>query len=109
MPMLRSTMRMVDHADIPARVERLRGWANQDMKRRLLARSGHRCECEECQAGIPMKLTWETCEVDHIVALFEGGTNHITNLRILHVDCHAKVTGEQRPRMAGRTWADKVE
>lgn len=33
-----------------------------------------------------------TSQVDHIVPLFDGGSNDMTNLEILCVDCHSKKT-----------------
>lgn len=78
-------------------------------KRRLLARSGSLCECPLCQAGHPLKLTWATSEVDHTIPLFEGGTNAFTNLRVLHVECHARITREQQARIANHTWTDRME
>lgn len=108
--MLRSGLPMLNHKGVEgAPVERLRGDAHQRAKKRLLARSGARCECPECQAGFPLKLTWSTCEMDHVVPLFEGGSNDFSNLRILHIDCHKRITAGQQEAMRGRTWADKVE
>lgn len=110
MPMLRTSMRMIDHGRADSlNVVRLRGEALMAMRKRIFARCGQRCECEMCQATIPLKLTWNTFELDHIVALFEGGTNQMSNLRALHIDCHKRVTQEQQSRIAGRTWADAVK
>lgn len=43
---------------------------------------------------------YEYYEVDHIVAVAEGGTDHPDNLRLLCSDCHKQVTREQRARWA---------
>ncbi|KWT73968.1 MULTISPECIES: HNH endonuclease signature motif containing protein [unclassified Variovorax] len=80
----------------PAQVEqRIRGKALQYLRRRVLERDGYLCQCPLCQAGQPLKLTSATAEVDHIVPLYQGGTNQMTNLRALHIDCHARITAEQ--------------
>lgn len=110
LPMLRSGMAMLKHTDAHgAPVERLRGSSLDAVRKRLLARSGSLCECPMCAAGYPLKLTWKTSEVDHIVPLFDGGTNAFSNLRILHKDCHKAITLGQQEAMRGRTWADKVD
>ena len=46
--------------------------------------------CRTCRDSLQL-----TCQVDHIVPLAEGGSNHFDNLQILCVACHArKTTGE---------------
>lgn len=92
----RSGLRLLEHQAPEQVVDRLRGEGLRLMRKRLLARCGALCECEQCQAGYPMKLTWATFEADHILPLHLGGTNSISNFRALHVDCHARVTAEQR-------------
>lgn len=39
-------------------------------------------------------------EVDHIIAVKDGGTDDPSNLRLLCVPCHARVTADQRARWA---------
>jgi 5-methylcytosine-specific restriction protein A len=53
-------------------------------------RSGGRCElCKvECQPG-----DWQC---DHVVPLSKGGTNDLSNLRILCTSCHQRVTRASR-------------
>lgn len=82
------------------------------IRRRVLARSGQRCECDECSAsGYPLALTWDTFEADHITPLYLGGTNALSNFRALHIDCHARITAAQAAAraQAQRTWTDRVE
>ena len=47
-------------------------------------------KCKDCQRILP---AW--FEVDHIVRLQNGGTNHVTNLRALCRDCHGKKTATE--------------
>jgi hypothetical protein len=44
-------------------------------------------KCSECQNSLP---AW--FEVDHMVRLDQGGSNHVSNLRALCRDCHGKKT-----------------
>lgn len=54
-------------------------------KRLVAARAGWRCQmCGE--------MLDATFHVDHIVPLFEGGTNDVDNLQCLDVKCHARKT-----------------
>lgn len=41
-------------------------------------------------------------EVDHIVPVADGGTDHVDNLRTLCTDCHRGVTAEFMARLADR-------
>ena len=111
MPGLRHAMPMLQHRAPEQIVERLRGGALVRLRQRLMARSGGLCECPECQAGYPLKLTLATMEADHIVALHLGGTNAFANYRALHVECHARITAQQAMERAGRTrsWSHELE
>lgn len=71
-------------------------------------RDGHRC----VQCGVAGKYNnwpWRTdkplpkLEVDHIVAVKDGGSHHPDNLRTLCRECHKKRTAEQRKRKADAT------
>lgn len=44
----------------------------------------------------------EYFEVDHIIAVHEGGTDHPDNLRLLCRGCHKEVTAEQKRRWANQ-------
>lgn len=63
------------------------GW--DKLRKRILARDGHLCQCEECQAeGRPLLAT----EVDHRVPKSQGGTDAEDNLRAINKDCHRRKT-----------------
>jgi len=110
MPGLRSSLPMLQHQAPAQIVERLRGKGLLLMRKRLLARSGSLCECPDCKAGYPLKLTWATMEADHVVPLYQGGDNSITNFRALHTTCHARITAQQAEerRLTGRVWSDDL-
>lgn len=60
------------------------------LRRRILRRDGH--ACQRCGAqGVPL-------EVNHIIGLADGGTNHPDNLESLCVACHAPETRAQTAR-----------
>lgn len=50
-------------------------------------------KCNECQ-----DMLTSTAQVDHIVPLHEGGTNHDSNLHVLCVECHAMKTQNEARR-----------
>lgn len=107
---LSSSLPLIKHMAPTQVVERLRGSGLQALKKRVLARCGSLCECPACQAGYPIKLTWATCELDHMVPLYQGGTNAIANMRALHVDCHRRITDQQAAERATlrRSWGHAV-
>ena len=108
LPLLRTGLPLLKHAAPDAVVERVRGKANQLMRRRVFVRDGWLCQCPECQAGWPMSVTMETGEADHVVPLYLGGTNDVSNFRTLHVDCHKRITAQQAAERAARhhLWTD---
>jgi len=55
-----------------------RAW--RSLRAQILARDRHRCTL----CGAP------ATEVDHIVRVIDGGTDHPSNLRALCRDCHAQ-------------------
>ncbi|GAA0493659.1 HNH endonuclease [Pigmentiphaga daeguensis] len=58
-------------------------------RKRILARDGYLCQCEECQAeGRPLLAT----EVDHRIPKARGGTDDESNLRAINRDCHKRKT-----------------
>ena len=104
MPMLRASLPLLQH-QAPEQVEqRIRGGAGQRLRRRVLVRDGYLCQCPTCQATTPKKLTWVTFEVDHILPLWQGGSNDMGNLRALHRDCHKQLSALQaQERFTGRS------
>ena len=72
--------------DGKAQVKRIRGRALQALRARLL---GNHPLCVMCQAaGVVTAAT----EIDHVVALTNGGTNDESNLQCLCSDCHESKT-----------------
>lgn len=69
--------------------ERGYGWRWQQLRKRVLARDGYLCQCEDCQKR-PMPLVAH--EVDHIIPKAEGGTDAPDNLRAINKDCHRRKT-----------------
>lgn len=59
------------------------------MKKTVAAKQSWKC-------GICGRLLDETFEVDHIVPLYQGGTNSIDNLMALDPICHKKKTFKQQ-------------
>ncbi|MBB3175894.1 5-methylcytosine-specific restriction protein A [Variovorax sp. Sphag1AA] len=101
LPTLRSPLRRLEHLPPGVVVPRLRGSKLQQMRRRLIVRDGYRCQCDMCEAGgAPRPITLATMELDHIVQVADGGTNDPSNLRCLHIECHARVSAAQRARSA---------
>jgi len=68
----------------------------------VMKRDGYLCQCDDCKAQGRLLLAHE---VDHIVPLFEGGTDSESNLRAINRDCHrAKTEAEAvRARSANRS------
>jgi len=66
------------HCPAHARNGSTRAW--RSLRAQILARDRHRCRL----CGDP------ATEVDHIVRVIDGGTDHPSNLRALCRDCHAQ-------------------
>jgi 5-methylcytosine-specific restriction endonuclease McrA len=79
------------------------------MRAILLAHAiANAARCPEC--GMPMRAE-HALHVDHIVALSRGGTNHPSNLRVLHRRCNlrkgtkpAGMPKSDRPKRTRRSW-----
>lgn len=77
----------------PAHVERLRGRAWMRLRDAVLRRDFGLCCCEDCALlVVPLPAS----EVDHIVELTDGGTDSMSNLRSMNVDCHLRKTNAAR-------------
>ncbi len=107
----RNSIPPIQHRAAEQVVDRLTGGSLKAIRKRLFSRSGQLCECPDCMAGAPVKLTMATMEVDHIVPVYLGGTHAWDNMRAVHVDCHKRITAEQlAERMVmGRTLVDHGE
>lgn len=71
--------------------ERLFAW-----HRRAVRWSRPYSGCDDC---FTVRALWEA---DHIVAIYEGGSNDLDNLRTLCLKCHARETGLLRRRLNAR-------
>jgi 5-methylcytosine-specific restriction protein A len=60
----------------------------------ILQRDGYLCQCPLCKGG-ELRLTPAT-HVDHILPKARGGTDDPSNLRAINVECHKRVSLEQR-------------
>lgn len=68
-------------------MENTREWFNRN-RERLFAEIGV-YECMNCEST-------DSLHIHHVVPLANGGTNRITNLRVLCKECHAKAHGDSR-------------
>ena len=101
-----------------AREQRRRDRIQRDRKlrdrhfHRILAEQRFRCKgsvhtCASLDGGIAAHVcpwpdaqpTYYALELDHIVPLWEGGTDDPTNLQVLCSCCHAVKTALERPRL----------
>lgn len=71
-------------------VGRLTGRPWRRLREQVLRRDQYLCQCEECALRlVPLSAD----EVDHIIALAKGGTDHPSNLRAIRSDpCHKRKT-----------------
>lgn len=71
--------------------------AERAIKRAVRKRSRGWCECTACRrSGAPLPAA----EFDHVIPLWEGGTNDLGNWQHLAIDCHkAKSAAETRRRL----------
>lgn len=77
-------------------VERIRGRANQRRRERILS---ERPLCVHCEA---QGRTSAATEVDHIVPLWQGGSEDDSNLQPLCAECHnVKTVAEAQQRAGG--------
>lgn len=77
-------------------IERLRGRKLQEQRNRIWLLNPL---CARC--GI-VTIFPSGFELDHIVALTNGGTNDDDNMQVLHLDCHEEKTNEDlgyKPRV----------
>jgi len=78
-----------DLSDLPTETTRIQRSVSGAKKKRVAAKQQWKC-------AICNNILDETYEVDHILALSNGGTNEDDNLRALCRPCHAKKTFEER-------------
>ena len=65
-----------------------------EVQKRIIAYNQHwMCVGEKCNGQVQLSANWN---LDHIIPLFQGGSNDFTNLQILCSDCHAIKTQKER-------------
>lgn len=79
--------------------ERVRGSAWQTTRARILTRDMGVCRCAGCRAAGRLR---PASEVDHVVPLWENGTNDDSNLQAINVDCHVEKTASEYARRLGK-------
>lgn len=77
-----------DEPDVSEQPQKFKRNVSTAKKKRVAA--SQKWHCAICQHMLD-----ETYEVDHILALKDGGSNEIDNLRALCRPCHAKKTAEE--------------
>lgn len=74
------------------------GREERAIKRAIAKRSGGWCECTACRrSGVPLAAA----EFDHVIPLWEGGTNDLWNWAHLARPCHKAKTAEEARRRLG--------
>jgi len=72
---------------IPQSQNKVRHKRNVSESKKKYIASSQKWQCAHCQ-----QLLDNTYEVDHIIPLYKGGTNDLTNLEALCRNCHGKKT-----------------
>jgi 5-methylcytosine-specific restriction protein A len=67
--------------------ERLHGNTWMKIRKRILTRDNGLCRCAECAESGRILIAEE---VDHIVPLWQGGSNDDSNLAAINGDCHKR-------------------
>jgi 5-methylcytosine-specific restriction protein A len=76
----------------------LSGGAWETLRQRILKRDGGMCQCDECKRLNRVSIAHE---VDHRIPLWEGGTDHPSNLQAINRDCHQAKTAVEAKRRQG--------
>lgn len=82
------------------RQERLRANGAADTFTRLEIFERDRWTCHICGEPVDRTLNWPDCEcavVDHIVAIWEGGTHTLDNVACAHNHCNGDKTNTRNP------------
>lgn len=83
----------------PAATDRIRGYALQKIRDRIMRRDAGICRCDDCQRTGALKPAHE---VDHRVPLWAGGAEDDDNRISINADCHKrKSASEAKLRAAG--------
>lgn len=97
LPTLKPRVQFVQQRIRSHQVERLRGWANQRRRERILSA---RPLCVQCEREGRVA---EATEVDHIVPLWKGGSESDANLQPLCRCCHAAKSATEAAERSGST------
>ena len=76
---------------------RLQGAAWRRLRRAVLMRAKWMCECRECRELQRIRIAHE---VDHVTPVWEGGTDHRSNLQAINRECHAAKSAAEATRRA---------
>lgn len=87
-----------------SRHERGYGTEWDKLRKRVLERDAHLCQCSYCKAD---GRTTVATEVDHILPKAKGGTDAMSNLQAINKQCHVRKTAEdEHKRMSVRIGID---
>jgi 5-methylcytosine-specific restriction protein A len=88
-----------DRAPAIAATDRIRGYALQKIRDRILRRDQGICRCDDCVRTGKLR---PASEVEHYLPLWAGGAEHDANRYAINSECHeAKTTCENRMRACG--------
>src|SRR5204863_1147714 len=62
-------------------------------KRLIAARQDYKCPGVHCLGNISLPGQWD---LDHIIPLFQGGSNELNNLQVLCPSCHSVKSQQER-------------
>lgn len=86
---------------------RIRGYALQVIRNRILTRDCGVCRCDDCKRTGALKLAHE---VEHRIPLWAGGAEDDSNRYAINIDCHkAKTKREAAERSRGGLSANRSE
>jgi 5-methylcytosine-specific restriction enzyme A len=94
------------HALVPMRTtetERMRGGRWSALRAQVMARDQGICQCGTCKLArtVEPAHALPAHEVDHIVALEDGGSDDSANLQAINRDCHVIKTRADNARRRG--------
>ena len=76
---------------------RLTGAPWRRIRREVLIAAKWLCQCIDCRTSQRVRLAHE---VDHVTPLWDGGSDHRSNLQAINRECHARKTADEATRRA---------